>query len=218
MSKMIVSVAGLALAAAASANTPFSASGQGGLIPASGTGGGTWPNYGSNPGIVTSSVTLSSGVKSISSVQIAGLTHTWIGDLQITLRDPSGNEYTIMHRPGYTGSGFGNGGDFTGGNYTFVQSGGTNIPTTVGSPGTNAPAGTYNQHFGNWASGTGNTFNTGLSSIAGAAGTWSLVIRDWAGGDSGAFSGWTLNGNYVPTPGAAALMGIAGLAGLRRRR
>ncbi len=214
MSRVLVSLVGAALASTALGNVAFSVTSQsGGAIPSTGTGGGLWPTYGTGEGVVTSDVFVTGGaVKGITSVTIHNLAHTWIGDLQITLRSPSGTEHTLMHRPGSVGGSIGNAGDFDGGDYTFVESGGAEIPTIGG-----APASTYNQYFVGWFSGNGNTFNTPMTTIAGAAGTWTLVIRDWGAGDSGSFTGWTLNG-LLPTPGASALFWLAGFMTLRRRR
>jgi MYXO-CTERM domain-containing protein len=69
-----------------------------------------------------------------------------------------------------------------------------------------------------WVNGNHSIFNTPLGSLSGGAGTWSLKFYDWDVDASGTFTGWTLNYNAVPTPGALALLGFAGLIGTRRRR
>ena len=206
----LISIAGLGVALSASANAQFSVSGGGSFIPSSGTGGdaavvgdggATYDTV--QPGLEgISTVTVGVAVTSIDSIQIDGLNHTWIGDTQGTLEDPSGTEHLIWLRPGYLNtSGFGNAGDFDGGNYTFVGDGsGVDLPTTSGTGG--APAGVYNQSFTSggttWVSGTNGIENTPMASITGAAGNWSLHIYDWGGGDSGSFLGWTLNGTEAP--------------------
>ncbi len=191
--------AGLTAALAPAATAQFSVSGPGATIPASGTGGGgTWDTI--QPGSpATSAVTVTSPVANIDSVQIDGLTHTWIGDLQVTLADPNGVEHNVFVRPGYGNTSLaGNSGDFLGGSYVFVESGGLDLPNDTTAP-VNPPAGTYNQDFDTggflWTSGNSNIFNTPMSTISGPAGTWTLKVYDWAGGDVGSFSGWTLNGN-----------------------
>jgi subtilisin-like proprotein convertase family protein len=189
-------VCGLSLPAGAQA---FSVSGPGGVVPPSGSGDGTWPSI-LPTAPFTSTVTVPGGVTSITSIEIGDMVHTWVGDLHIVLEDPTGKGYTIMHRPGFTGSGFGNSGDRMGGGiYKFVETGGVPVPD-VPSP-TNMPPAVYNQHFGYagppsgvWPTGANNIHNTLMSGITGPSGTWTLKIYDWAGGDTGTVSGWTLNG------------------------
>ena len=48
-------------------------------------------------------------------------------------------------------------------------------------------------------------------------GVWSLLIIDNAGGDTGGIQLWSFVVNN-PSPGALALLGVAGLFGSRRRR
>ncbi len=208
---------GAALAPAASGQ--FSVSGGGSLIPTSGTGGDnlvagdTGALYDTVqagfPG--TATVVVPVPVISIQSIEIQGLSHTWIGDTQATLEDPGGVEHLVWLRPGYLNpSNFGYSGDFTGGSYTFVDDGsGSNLPSTSGT--LPLPAGTYNQSFASggttWVSGTNGIFNTPLGAISGPAGLWTLKIYDWGGGDTGSFSGWTLNGNAVSFPGISYCFG-----------
>ena len=194
----LITLVGLGVALSATANAQFSVSGAGAAIPASGSGGGgTWDTV-MPPSPSVSTVAVPVGVTSIDSIVIDGFAHTWAGDLQVTLADPSGVEHLVFVRPGYLNtSGAGTAGDFMGGTYTFVESGGLSLPTA--SDGVDIPPGTYNQTFDTggvvWVSGTNNIFNTPMSTIAGAAGNWTLTIYDWAAGDTGSFSGWTLNGN-----------------------
>ena len=92
-------------------------------------------------------------------------------------------------------------GEFLWGDYTFVESGGMNLPTANSS--TDLNPGTYNQSSSTglytWPSGQNNIFNTPLSSVTGPAGDWSLYIYDWLSGDFGSFGSWTLNGNSLPS-------------------
>ena len=194
----LIAAAGLATALSATASAQFSVAGTGGFIPASGSGGGgTWDTL-MPPSPATSTVTVPEAVTGIDCVTIEGLAHTWIGDLQVTLQDPNGVQHNIFVRPGYLNtSGFGNSGDFDGGSYTFVETGGSDLPNDSGSAG--AAAGCWNQDFDTggttWVSGTNGINNTALSAITGPAGTWTLTIYDWAAGDSGQFAGWKLSGN-----------------------
>lgn len=50
----------------------------------------------------------------------------------------------------------------------------------------------------------------------GATGTWTLFVRDLGGGDTGGIASWSVT--ILPTPGAAAMLGLGGLAAMRRRR
>ncbi len=185
----------------------FSASGPGGAIPASGTGGGgSWPTA-LPPAPFISGVNVPVAVSNVCQVKIDNLNHTWCGDLQFVLFDPTGVGYTLMSRPGYDSQGvFGNDGDFTGGGpIQFVRAGAQPIPDVAT---TDIPPGLYSQHFGDpngllWPNGTNNIHNTSLSHISGPAGIWTLRMYDWEGGDSGSCTGWTLEGNgscFQPPP------------------
>lgn len=203
----LITFASLSVALSATANAQFSVSGAGSAIPGTGDGGDVAADNDAlatydtvQAGLqATSTVAVPVAVTSIDSIQIQGLAHTWVGDTQATLEDPAGVEHLIWLRPGFLNTGnFGSSGDFDGGDYTIVGDGsGSSMQTTSGA--VDLPAGTYNQSFGSggttWVSGTNGINNTAMGSIAGAAGTWTLNIYDWAGGDSGSFTGWTLNGN-----------------------
>lgn len=186
----------LFVAGTATAQQHGTVTGSGGPIPASGTGDGTYP--GALPSApAASDVNVPDAVTSVTSIEVTGLSHTWIGDLQMVLCDPNGVGHLIFLRPGYLNpSGAGNSGDFLGGDYVFVESGGLDLPTTSNTA-VNPPPGTYNQTFDSggvtWVDGDQNIFNTPMSQITGPAGTWTLKFYDWAGGDTGAFTGWTLN-------------------------
>jgi hypothetical protein len=215
MTRTLIGIAGLAIAASASANIPAQITGGGGVIPASGTGGGgVWQSsLPTDPTVTSGSSQI--GVKSVKALTLHGLTHTWSGDLQVVLTAPDGSRHNIFVRPGFTGTGFGNSGDFNFGDYTFVSPGAN---PTLAAAGAHNP-GTYSQSFGLWTDGNLGISNTPLSAIsAQSAGVWSVSIYDWAGGDFGSFTGWTLDVNLIPAPGAAAMLGLAGLAGIRRRR
>ena len=193
----------LALGPAPSAAAQFSASGGGSLVPASGSGDDVAaPGDGlavfptTLPGLeATSSVTVSVPVTSVDRVEIDDLSHSWAGDTMATLEDPAGVEHLLWLRPGATSNtSFGSSGDFTG-SLSLVESGGASLPTS----GDIAP-GNYNQAFDTgsgvtWNSGDGGILNTPLGAISGPAGTWTLHIYDWASGDVGSFTSWTLSGN-----------------------
>ncbi len=200
MKKVLAMTAGLAFAAGAMANLPSTVSGLGGAIPDA--GGGSF----------TSSVSLAGGAVSILGVSFNGLSHTWAGDLVMELTGPgAGNTFAFHYRPGWTGAGFGNSADYVASNsYGFFDGG-----TPFGSPSGVIPTGNYAPVAG---SGAPAQSITSFGGMTGAAGTWTLTITDNAGGDTGSLNGWTLHYKAIPTPGAAALLGLAGVAGLRRRR
>jgi subtilisin-like proprotein convertase family protein len=167
--------------------------GAGGTIPTAGTGGGgTWPTvFPPSAFSSTASITTPAGSTSIVRLKINGLNHTWVGDLQIVLDDPSGVRHTILHRAGSTAGSVGSGCDLLTGDYSFYQAYGPNIE--AGCSSTISP-GSYLQSFGDWVSGTQSVFNDPLSAIPVIAGTnnWTLTIYDWAGGDTGTFTSWEL--------------------------
>ncbi|MGP1309846.1 MAG: proprotein convertase P-domain-containing protein [Phycisphaerales bacterium] len=197
MSKFIAASAGLALAAGALAGNSYN--GTGGAIA---DAVGTVPTTTSFDIVVGDSFTVADA-----SVEL-NISHTWVGDLSVTLSNGS-NSINLFNRPGFTGTGFGDNSNL-GGAYLFADGGADFAAAAAAAIGTDAivAPGTYAAN-GSFAS----TFGGG-----GSAGTWTLSITDNAGGDIGNLSGWTLNLVPVPTPGAAALLGLAGVAGLRRRR
>jgi subtilisin-like proprotein convertase family protein len=208
-------VAAAAIAFSSNASAQCTTGGTGGAIPSSGSGDGAWPGtFPTFPMIGTLSVTPPGGGTVIHSVKVNGLTHTWLGDMHIVLEDPAGNKFNVMHRPFFTGAGFGCADD-VGGNYEFVDgaipcTGAASIPCT----GLTTPSGTYKQEFGNWP-GSGGVANVGLESIPISAGTWKLYIYDWAGGDSGSLTDWELcfGAPTPPGPGGTPTTCVTGGAG-----
>lgn len=190
----LISLLSVSVALASTANAQFSVSGGGGAIS---DGGVTTTYPGPQPGgVTTSCVAVPGNVTSITSIEVDGFFHTWAGDLQMTLGDPNGVEHLVFWRPGFLNtSNFGTSGDFLG-DYTFVESGGSSLPTS--SNGLAINPGTYNQAFNSggslWVSGDNGINNTPMGSITGPVGDWCLNIYDWGGGDVGSFTGWTLNG------------------------
>lgn len=190
----LATLAALALSATGLAST-FSVSGVGGAIPDY-TTVNTW-NVSYINAFFSSTVSVANPVTSITAVKLQGLNHTWRGDLHIFLRNPAGTIYSVVTRPGSTGATVGDSGNYNVGDYTFVDSGGG----TVLQGATNIAPGTYNV-FQNTGTGmwTLGGLNVPLASITGAAGTWTLQIRDWAGADIGSITGWTLEGTDSSSP------------------
>ncbi len=202
MKKILAMTAGLAMAAGAMANTPGSVSGAGGAIPDNGGPANPFTSSVSAPGAI-----------SITGVSFSGLSHTWCGDLIMTLTGPgAGNSFTFFYRPGQTSAtAVGQNGDFLAGNtYSFSDGG------AAWNTGTVIPSGNYAPILSAFA--PAQSINSFAGLDGSTAGTWTLSISDNAGLDTGSLNGWTLNYKAIPTPGAAALFGLAGVAGLRRRR
>lgn len=183
------------LAGAARAQTLGCAvgAGNGGPIPATGTGGGTYPTVlPSAPSSFALNVaSLPPGASVVTEVRARGLTHTWVSDLQFVLEDPSGALHNVFVRAG----GFSC--DFNG-DYVFIPSctgPALALPVTCTGSAT-LTAGTYDQNFGSgtlaWPTGTSGINNTRLDSIAATTGTWTLRVYDWAGGDIGALTSFDL--------------------------
>ncbi len=179
-----------------------SASGPGGVIP---------DNYPVSGQVFSSSVSVPTSAI-IAGVSFTGLNHTWCGDLIMTLTGPgAGNSFTFFHRPGQTtATGVGQNGDFLAGNtYAFADGG------MAWNTGSTIPSGNYAPVFSPFAPPQPINSFAGLSSPV--AGTWTLTISDHAELDVGSLTNWSLV-YKAPAPGVAALFGVAGVAGLRRRR
>jgi subtilisin-like proprotein convertase family protein len=206
------------------ASAQFSAPGVGlGPIP-DGTGTGT-----SGAPLVSTATIGGSGP--IANVWIdfgqGGITHTWVGDLWITLTHPNGTTtMDILKRPGRgSASTFGYSSDFVVGNSYVFRDGGATLFNVA--PAAIIPSGTYLASSNPATAGDPSpppqayvyTPMSFVSTFGGleANGVWTLTITDWGGGDIGALNGWTLHVD-VPEPTSLALIGLAGLGLLARRR
>lgn len=156
------------------------------------------------PAGASSSIVIGSGgnVQDLT-VTLQGMSHTWVGDLIISLSNGS-TSVNLTNRPGNPATTFGYSWDL-GGDYTFDDAAaqtwegvGSAFTGTLAS-GSYAPEGALS------------SFNGGS-----LVGTWTLTISDNAGGDLGSLQGWTLTN--VPAPSAMALLGLGGLVAGRRRR
>lgn len=149
------------------------------------------------------------------SISLNGLTHAWLGDVDVTLTHvETGTVLTIFQHVG--GGTFGDSSDF-GGTYGFDDDNLGNLWTEAAAK-TGAQIAAPGAYFASNNTGAKTFFSIfdGQSS----AGTWRLKVVDtFPSGDDGALQGWTLNidGTPIPGPGALALLGLAGLAGRRRR-
>ncbi len=187
-------VALLSIAALAGTAAAQSFNGAGFTIPDNAPGGGS------------SAIVIGSGgnVQDLT-VTLLGATHTWVGDLTISLSNGS-STVNLAARPGVGGgSTFGFAWNLAG-DYTFAD-GAAQTWASIGAQTSafNLPSGTYAPAQAL------STFNGGS-----LAGTWTLRIVDAAGGDTGGIQGWTLTN--VPAPSALALLGLGGVVAGRRRR
>ena len=130
-------------------------------------------------------------------VTLHGLSHTFVGDLNVVLVSPTGQSIGLLRRVGREGTGFGWGVDFVNADITFSPAGTGTIPNInpiasgtylpSGADATNsfapAPVGPYSPDL-TLLNGTG----------ASQAGNWSLYVSDHAGGDTGQLAGgWSIN-------------------------
>ena len=140
-------IAGMALVSSASAQC--TGGGPGGTSPGAGAVNGTWPTTAAtmNPLISSLAVTIPAGSVVLKSVTLYGYTHTWEGDAQIVLQDPSGALHNVYQSQ--DGVFAGGCGDAMIGDYGFVYPvTGASVPGC--GPATTLPAGTYAQDPGLW--------------------------------------------------------------------
>lgn len=197
-------LAGAAIAAASAANAGVIFNGSGGSIP-DGSGNVVSTITGPVAGTVTGFT-----------VTINGLQHSWLGNLSAMLTHvDSGTSVYLFRKIGATnGNGAGRSVQANG-DYTFSDASGANLWTTAAGLGS---GGTVNP--GDFRAATLNGALTSFSNFAGlsASGNWTLTLTDNIAGNSGSFSGWSLDLLFVPTPGSLALFGASGLIIGRRRR
>jgi len=99
------------------------------------------------------------------------ITHTYVGDLVVSLRSPAGTSVTLLNRPTCGDNDM---------NVTFDDSSSVNLQS-------------YCQGTTPWYSGTARPAQP-LSAFNGqsSAGTWTLTVQDQAGGDTGTLVDWEL--------------------------
>lgn len=189
---MKTSIAMLAIAGLAGTAAAQSFSGAGFAIPDN------------SPAGASSSIVTTGGTVQGLTVTLSGMSHTWVGDLIITLSNGS-STIDLVNRPNFPATGFGFSWNLNG-DYTFDDAAGQTFEG-FGNPGSlvDLPSGSYAPE------GALSSFNGGSF-----AGTWTLSISDNAAGDTGSFTGWTITN--VPAPSAVALLGLGGVVAGRRRR
>ena len=149
------------------------------------------------------------------------ITHTWQGDIVATLEHVGfGAPVQLINRPGGTGAAVGfsadNYGNLGTGAYFVLDDEAANIYDTpfVAAPGTTNIASSFKPDSGP-SEGIGSLSPFDGQSVAG---TWRLTVSDHAAADIGAIRNLQLQVTFVPGPSALALLGLAGLAGVGRRR
>ena len=161
-------------------------------------------------------ITLSQAVgvatTSVASVTFFGLTHTWVGDVTLTLISPDGISHNLVARIGApTGTEVGDSSNYAG-DYRFIDTGGSIwTEATLGDS-------TYNLRSGDYAPTTIGGAAAPLSGVgAQAAGTWKIFANDQAAADTGGWQNARLTLNVVPEPVTMIALG-AGLVAMARRR
>lgn len=174
-----------------------------------GEGGPLVDSVGGAPGVARFEifVTEHNIIKEFGGVHLLGFSHSWAGDLVITVTHKDTNKtVTLLDRPGVPQSTFGDSADFDGGDYWWMDGGFVYDADIFGA--------TVTEHNLGPVAGS-------LSDFVGQDkyGVWSLQIVDHAGGDTGGLmQGWSIAMFNVPGPGSIALLAAAGLLGRRRRR
>lgn len=134
-------------------------------------------------GATTSTITVGQAINLTDLSVAVAISHTFVGDLAITLTSPGGTTVTLLDRPGVPAGTFGCGDDNM--DVVFSDSASVNPETTCNAT---TP----------WLSGPVLPVSP-LSAFAGQStvGTWTLSVSDGAAGDTGGITGWGL----IPTPG-----------------
>jgi subtilisin-like proprotein convertase family protein len=149
-------------------------------------------------------------------VTITGISHTFPDDFGILLLGPNGNCVVIE-------DGAGGGEDIVNLTWTFDDAAAAPLPSAgqlvsgTFQPGQNQ----YSDVFAAPAPPAASWFTSFGAAYGGSNGngTWSLLIQDFVGGDSGVVSGgWSINFTLVPGPSGLAAFFLAGCLGSRRRR
>ncbi len=158
------------------------------------TGTGTIPDN-LPAGLVMSFAVTGSGAPTSIGIGMTA-THTWVGDLTVTLAAPGGApSATIFARPGRVGgTGFGTNSDLAG-TYAFFDS---HMGDFWAAAAANVAAGTFlppgNYRSSGVGAGTATSLNPVFAGLTPAQtnGTWTLTVTDAASGDTGTVTSATL--------------------------
>jgi subtilisin-like proprotein convertase family protein len=112
------------------------------------------------------------------------MTHTWVSDMVFNLKAPNGQILNLVNRRGGAGDNFTN---------TTISSTGTAVLATAPFTGTFAADAAIGVGPTGQVSGAANF--AGLYSTG--TGDWTLWMRDYAGGDIGTLTNWSITINYT---------------------
>ncbi|MBX3358726.1 MAG: proprotein convertase P-domain-containing protein [Phycisphaeraceae bacterium] len=153
----------------------------------------------------------------ISSLNVGiAITHSWQGDLLVSLTSPTGQSIYLLAFAGVGvdddyGFSADNFGDKIDASYMIFSDLGTSVydAPDIAYPGIANASGTFLAYEG--------SLNDAFGGVN-ASGVWTLTVADYVGGDTGMIDGFSLNMTTVPAPGSVALLGVSGLLVARRRR
>jgi hypothetical protein len=129
-------------------------------------------------------ITIPSG-RTITGISVTyNMTHTWVSDMVFNLRAPNGQILNLFNRHGNNGANFVN---------TTISSIGTANLSTALAPFTNNYAPTRAIGVGPTSGVSGATAYSNLYSTGtGVPQTWTLLMRDYATGDLGTLTSWSI--------------------------
>ena len=170
---------------------------------------------------VSSTIAIGTGIASVQSITLRGVSHTWVGDLVVTVTAPNGAVVDLIRKiQSGTTAGVGDSSNFFNADLTF-EVGGANLWTAAAGVGgsSNIAGGTYAPSTNLLTGSAATSYAT--SSYASfdnqVAGTWTLNARDTAADDTGTIASWEINATPVPEPATMTALAL-GLAAVARRR
>jgi uncharacterized repeat protein (TIGR01451 family) len=147
----------------------------------------------------TSTLTVSGAAPLLYDIEvITDITHTWAGDLEITLQSPAGTVVTLS-----TDNGGGSDDVFSGTTWSDRANPGGQVPYTSND-------GVVTDHaYSNLTTATPLVPEEAMSAFKGEDpnGVWTLTVHDDAGGDTGTLNGWSVNLTTLASPFAAVTTG-----------
>lgn len=141
-----------------------------------------------NPSGVTSIMQITEDIPILDLNVYLNITHSWVGDLRVSIKSPAGTSVTIIDRPGMTNTGYGcEGSDID----AFLDD---EAETAVENECSNSVPTIYGSFIPNNA----------LSAFDGEStiGNWELTVSDRAGSYSGTLNSWGIEYEYELTPPA----------------